>query len=284
MSIQPIPAATEEGPAGAVAAAQRMQRLQALIASVEAGPASFAAQLKAAQTTSAQATAISTAGASTAGAGAFVAPAANAAAGSTYAALAATAATTPGAPTAQVSGYPLAGSSPALASSSTQAAALTGTSGEGAGYDALIEQAAARNGVDPAVLHGLIQQESGFDPGASSSAGALGLTQLMPGTAASLGVTDPLDPAQSIEGGARYLGQMMREFGGNTEEALAAYNAGPGAVQRYGGVPPYAETQQYVTKVLGYAAEYGQSAHGSTPSGVAPGQLATDGASQAAIA
>ncbi len=82
----------------------------------------------------------------------------------------------------------------------------------GGEYEALIDQAAARNGVDPAVLHGLIQQESGFDPTATSSAGALGLTQLMPGTASSLGVANPLDPAESIEGGARYLGQMMGQL------------------------------------------------------------------------
>ena len=120
-------------------------------------------------------------------------------------------------------------------------------------YAALIEQAAQRNGVEPALLQGLIQQESGFDPNAQSSAGAAGLTQLMPGTAASMGVANPLDPAESIEGGARYLGQMMRQFGGNASDALAAYNAGPGAVQQYGGVPPYAETESYVSKVLGYA-------------------------------
>jgi soluble lytic murein transglycosylase-like protein len=126
-------------------------------------------------------------------------------------------------------------------------------------YNPLIEQAAARYGLNPAVLHGLIQQESGFDPGAQSSAGAAGLTQLMPGTAASLGVANPLDPAESIEGGARYLSQLMSEFGGNTEDALAAYNAGPGAVQQYGGIPPYAETQSYVSKVLGYAEAYRQS-------------------------
>jgi soluble lytic murein transglycosylase-like protein len=130
-------------------------------------------------------------------------------------------------------------------------------------YDNLIEEAAARNGVDPAVLHGLIQQESGFDPNSQSSAGAVGLTQLMPSTAASLGVSDPRNPTQSIEGGARYLGEMMQKFGGNVSDALAAYNAGPGAVQRYGGVPPYAETQQYVSKVLGYAAEYRQGTGGS---------------------
>ncbi len=126
-------------------------------------------------------------------------------------------------------------------------------------YNPLIEQAAARYGLDPAVLHGLIQQESGFDPSAQSSAGAAGLTQLMPGTATSMGVANPLDPAESIEGGARYLSQLMSEFGGNTEDALAAYNAGPGAVQQYGGIPPYAETQSYVSKVLGNAEAYRQS-------------------------
>ncbi len=125
-------------------------------------------------------------------------------------------------------------------------------------YDPLVEQAAARYGIDPAVLHGLIQQESGFDPQAQSSAGAAGLTQLMPGTASSLGVANPLDPAESIEGGARYLSQMMARFGGNTEDALAAYNAGPGAVQQYGGIPPYAETQSYVQKVLANAQVYRQ--------------------------
>jgi soluble lytic murein transglycosylase-like protein len=130
-------------------------------------------------------------------------------------------------------------------------------------YEALIEQAAERNGLDPAVLHGLIEQESGFDPSATSSAGASGLTQLMPGTASSLGVANPLDAAESIEGGARYLGELTSQFGGNTTEALAAYNAGPGAVQQYGGVPPYAETQSYVSKVLGYAEAY-REAHPST--------------------
>jgi soluble lytic murein transglycosylase-like protein len=133
---------------------------------------------------------------------------------------------------------------------------LTGTSAQSSQYDELIEAAAQRNGIEPAVLHGLIQQESGFDASAQSSAGASGLTQLMPGTAASMGVANPLDPAESIEGGARYLGQLMRQFSGNTTEALAAYNAGPGAVEQYGGVPPYAETESYVSKVLGYAESF----------------------------
>ena len=147
-----------------------------------------------------------------------------------------------------------------------QGTADLGGTGSTSQYDPLIEQAAARYGIDPAVLHGLIQQESGFNPEAQSGAGAAGLTQLMPSTASSLGVTNPLNPAESIEGGARYLSQMMSRFGGNTEDALAAYNAGPGAVQQYGGVPPYAETQSYVQKVLGYAEAYRQAR--GTPSGV----------------
>jgi soluble lytic murein transglycosylase-like protein len=145
--------------------------------------------------------------------------------------------------------------------------AVQGQGAEAGGeYEALIDQAASRNGLDPAVLHGLIQQESGFDPSAASSAGAAGLTQLMPGTASSMGVANPLNPAESIEGGARYLGQLMTQFGGNAEDALAAYNAGPGAVEQYGGIPPYAETQSYVSKVLGNAEAYRQS-HPTTATG-----------------
>ena len=163
------------------------------------------------------------------------------------------------------------GSSPdfatALAAASSPGASTGAAGSSTSQYDAAIEQAALRNGVDPAVLHGLIQQESGFDPSSQSSAGASGLTQLMPGTASSMGVANPLDPAESIEGGARYLGQLTKEFGGNTTEALAAYNAGPGAVRQYGGVPPYPETQSYVTKVMGYAESYRQQ-HGASADAV----------------
>ncbi len=134
-------------------------------------------------------------------------------------------------------------------------------------YESLIAQAAQRYGIDPAVLHGLIQQESGFDPNSESSAGAAGLTQLMPETASSMGVANPLNPAESIEGGARYLSGLMSQFGGNTTDALAAYNAGPGAVKQYGGVPPYAETQDYVTKVLGYAQAWREAHPETTSSG-----------------
>jgi soluble lytic murein transglycosylase-like protein len=90
----------------------------------------------------------------------------------------------------------------------------------------------------------------------------------MPGTAAALGV-DPSVPAQAIEGGAKYLRQQLDRFGNDPAKALAAYNAGPGAVQRYGGVPPYAETQNYVRKVLGYAADYRQAAPASTATAAA---------------
>jgi soluble lytic murein transglycosylase-like protein len=151
---------------------------------------------------------------------------------------------------------------PAAATSFAQtlAAAQTpsGASGSGGGstpFGAEIDAAAARYGIDPALLRGLVRQESGFDPRAHSSAGAMGLTQLMPATASSLGVTDPYDPAQSIDGGTHFLGDLLTRFKGDVRLALAAYDAGPSAVARYGGVPPYAETQQYVTWVLNRLSE-----------------------------
>jgi hypothetical protein len=122
-------------------------------------------------------------------------------------------------------------------------------------YD-LIRQAAARYGLDENLVLAVARAESGFRPEAVSRAGALGVMQLMPGTARSLGVTDPLDPAQNIDGGARYLRQMLDRFGGDVEQALAGYNAGPGAVKRYDGVPPYRETQQYVQRVLDYQRQF----------------------------
>ena len=140
----------------------------------------------------------------------------------------------------------------AMAPIATAPIATSGAAGA-TPFAAEISAAAARHGVDPDLLTGLIRAESNFNPSATSPAGAQGLTQLMPGTAASLGVTNPLDPAQSIEGGARYLRQQLDRFGGDPAKALAAYNAGPGAVERFGGVPPYEETQNYVRRVLGYA-------------------------------
>jgi soluble lytic murein transglycosylase-like protein len=126
----------------------------------------------------------------------------------------------------------------------------------GVPFGAEITAAARKHGIDPALLAGLVRQESNFNPTAGSPAGARGLTQLMPGTAAGLGVSDVTDPVQALDGGARYLKQQLDAFGGDVTKALAAYNAGPGAVQRYGGVPPYAETQGYVQKVQAFAAAY----------------------------
>jgi soluble lytic murein transglycosylase-like protein len=157
----------------------------------------------------------------------------------------------------------LASASAPTATAATPTATLASTASTGpsalpAGtpYGAEITAAAQRNGLDPALLAGLIKQESGFNPNAGSPAGAQGLCQLMPGTARGLGVTDLHDPVQSIEGGAKYLAQQLKTFNGDVARALAAYNAGPGAVQRYGGVPPYAETQNYVRAVQANAASF----------------------------
>jgi soluble lytic murein transglycosylase-like protein len=154
----------------------------------------------------------------------------------------------------------------ATAASTTTPAATTGaTSAAATPFAAEIDAAAARHGLDPALLRGLIRQESNFNPAATSPAGAQGLCQLMPATAAGLGVANPSDPAQNIEGGAKYLKQQLDRFGGDVSKALAAYNAGPGAVQKYNGVPPYAETQNYVQKVTAYANEYRQAGASAAP-------------------
>ena len=160
----------------------------------------------------------------------------------------------------------------ATASASAAAGAGAGASALPAGtpFASEITAAATRNGVDPALLAGLVKQESNFNPAAGSPAGAQGLTQLMPATAASLGVTDVHDPAQALEGGAKYLRQQLDRFGGDVARALAAYNAGPGAVERFGGVPPYAETQEYVRRVQANAAEYRASGAASTASAAPP--------------
>jgi len=123
--------------------------------------------------------------------------------------------------------------------------------GAGGGDDREAAIAAAnRHGIDPDLFLRLIQQESAWKPNATSPAGAHGLTQLMPGTADYLGV-NPRDPLQNLDGGARYLAEQMKTFG-DPRLALAAYNAGPGRVQQYNGVPPFRETQNYVRAILGY--------------------------------
>ena len=125
-------------------------------------------------------------------------------------------------------------------------------------YRTLARQIASEEGVDPDLFIRLVEAESSFRPDVTSEAGAYGLTQLMPGTAAELGV-DPSDPVQNLRGGARYLRQQLDRFG-DPALALAAYNAGPGNVRRYGGIPPFEETQNYVTRILG-----GYSGEGRLP-------------------
>lgn len=125
---------------------------------------------------------------------------------------------------------------------------------DGVPYADLFSRAGSRYGVDPALLAAVASQESGFDSRAVSPAGAQGLMQFMPATARGLGV-DPLDPTSAVDGAARYLSQLMEQFG-STELGLAAYNAGPGNVSRYGGIPPFPETQNYVRAVLSKAEAY----------------------------
>lgn len=113
-----------------------------------------------------------------------------------------------------------------------------------------VTEAAQKYNVDPALIEAVIKQESAYNAGASSHVGAQGLMQLMPETAKELGVENSFDPRQNVMGGAKYLSQLMKMFDGNLTKVIAGYNAGPGAVSHYGGVPPYAETQDYVAKVL----------------------------------
>jgi soluble lytic murein transglycosylase-like protein len=116
--------------------------------------------------------------------------------------------------------------------------------------DSIVAQASKANHVDPRLVKAVINVESGGDPSAVSSAGAMGLMQLMPGTALTYGVSNPWDPQQNVAGGAKKLSDLLREYNGNIALALAAYNAGSGAVARYKGIPPYAETGAYVSNVL----------------------------------
>lgn len=117
-------------------------------------------------------------------------------------------------------------------------------------FNEIIKKASKKYGVDERVIAAVIDQESSFDQKAVSSAGAQGLMQLMPATAESLGVDNPFDAEQNIMAGTKYLRQKLDEFGGSLPLALAAYNAGSGAVNKYGGIPPYKETRNYVTKVM----------------------------------
>ncbi len=122
--------------------------------------------------------------------------------------------------------------------------------------NALVSTNASQWNVDPALVKAIIANESGFNSNATSNVGAQGLMQLMPGTAAGLGVTNAYDPAQNVSGGTRYIKGLLDRFDGDVRKAVAAYNAGPGAVEKYDGVPPYAETQNYVQNVLASYEKY----------------------------
>jgi soluble lytic murein transglycosylase-like protein len=135
-------------------------------------------------------------------------------------------------------------------------------------YDGIIQEAAEAYDVDPQLIRAVIRTESRFDPQATSPAGAQGLMQLMPFLSKELGVKDPLDPRDNIFGGVKYLRKLLNRHDGNVSLAVASYNAGPTAVKRYKGIPPYKETRGYVKKVTGLLAD----------------KLVADGSSSAAAA
>jgi soluble lytic murein transglycosylase-like protein len=124
------------------------------------------------------------------------------------------------------------------------------TAPQKAHYKKLISDIATSHGMDPKVIKGIVQVESGYNPQALSSKGAMGLMQLMPETASAMGISNPWDPVQNITAGTKYFSRLLRRYQGDMMKALAAYNAGPTVVDTYGGIPPYQETKEYVKSVL----------------------------------
>ncbi len=149
---------------------------------------------------------------------------------------------------------------------------VTNTAGSTVNLDEIFQKASDTYQVPVELLKAVAKAESNFNPTSESHAGAKGIMQLMPGTAKALGVTDPFDPEQSIMGGAKYLSQQLARYDGNAVLALAAYNAGPGNVAKYNGVPPFKETQNYISKVMAYAGEPITAGQATTP-----GQSVTSG-------
>ena len=151
-----------------------------------------------------------------------------------------------------------------VASASTDRFAIPGdipTSGD-VKLDRIIFEVAENQGVDPRLLHAVIWQESKYDPHARSHAGAEGLMQLIPATAKRFGCEHPEDPAENVTAGTKYLSWLLKRFSGNVELALAGYNAGEGSVDKYEGIPPYGETQNYVKIITG---RYGKLYHPVLP-------------------
>lgn len=142
--------------------------------------------------------------------------------------------------------------------------AKNGVTSSSGNLDSIFKEAASKYNISESLLKSVAKAESNFNANTVSCAGAIGIMQLMPSTAKSLGVTNPYDATQNIMGGAKLLSQLLKKYDNNTSLALAAYNAGSGNVDKYGGIPPFKETQNYVKKVLAYLDEYGDSTSATT--------------------
>ncbi|MGP9688876.1 lytic transglycosylase domain-containing protein [Psychrobacter sp. AOP22-C1-C5] len=136
------------------------------------------------------------------------------------------------------------------ASSNDYGSSAASNSGSRNAYDSYIRASAQRHGVDPGLMKAMMHTESAFNPNARSPVGAQGLMQLMPATARRFNVSNPWNPADNIEGSAKYIAWLMRRFNNNIEHAVAGYNAGEGNVDKYGGIPPFKETRNYVQRVM----------------------------------